>query len=359
MENQSNSKTSRYKDIDIIDPVHHVYLAKDLNTGEYCVKKIMDIYNIDVYKYLNHHIIKGVPRVYDYLEEDGQLTVIEELITGSQLSDMIEKKEVSASFVPYIMTQLCEILEKLHSAEPPVVHRDIKPSNIIIDAHGNVHLIDFNASKFYRDRDSSDTMLLGTMGYVAPEQFGFQSSSPQTDIFAMGKVLEELSEAAPGCCDFSPLIKKCTAMDPDERYENVSELRYAIAETAGIPGYENRHPAHHGLKWMLLQVPGFRSGKLWKAAIAVIFYMTLVSVAIETDTSSLPGAWPIIAKVYEFFVIYFMVYCGFNYRDLRFSRPFTKHHSPLITTIGICLMEVVIVFISVVVAAIVDIYFIE
>lgn len=358
MENQSNSKISRYKDIDIIDPVHHVYLAKDLKTGEYCVKKVMDIYNIDVYKFLHNHIIEGVPRVYDYSEEDGQLTVIEELITGRQLSDMIEKKEVSASFVPYIMTQLCEILEKLHSAKPPVVHRDIKPSNIIIDAHGKVYLIDFNASKFYRDKDSSDTMLLGTMGYAAPEQFGFQSSSPQTDIFAMGKVLEELSDAAPGCCDFSPLIKKCTAMDPEERYENVSELRYAIAETAGIPGYEKEYPAHHGLKWMLLQVPGFRSGKLWKAAIAVIFYMTLVSVAIETDTSSLPGAWPIIAKVYEVLAIYIMVYCGFNYKELIFSKPFTRRRSRLITAIGICIMEAVIAFVLVLAAAIVESYLI-
>ncbi len=358
MENKNASKISRYKDIDIIEPVHHVYLVKDLKTGEYFVKKVLDIYNIDVYKYLNHHIIEGVPRIYDYLEEDGQLTVIEELITGRQLSDMIEKKEVPASFVPYIMTQLCEILEKLHSAEPPVVHRDIKPSNIIIDAHGKVYLIDFNASKFYRDKDSSDTMLLGTMGYAAPEQFGFQPSSPQTDIFAMGKVLEELSDAAPDCCDFSPLIKKCTAMDPDERYENVSELRYAIAETAGIPGYKRKRPASHGLKWMLLQVPGFRSRTLWKAAIAVVFYMLLISFAIETDTSSLPGAWPIIAKVYEVLAIYIMVYCGFNYKELIFSRPFNRRRSRLITAIGICIMEVVIAFIFVLASVIVESYLI-
>ncbi|MGN0241674.1 MAG: serine/threonine protein kinase, partial [Candidatus Weimeria sp.] len=272
MENKNIVNRPRYKDIDIIDPLHHVYLAKDLNTGEYFVKKVLDIYNIDIYRYLRGHIIEGVPRVFEYSEEDGQLTVIEELINGRQLSEMMEKNEVSAGDVPYFMLQLCGILEKLHSAFPPVVHRDIKPSNIIIDDHGKVHLIDFNASKFYKDRDSSDTVLLGTMGYAAPEQFGFQSSSPQTDIFSLGKVLGELTDAAPGKWDFSPLIRKCTEMDPEERYQSVADLRADIAETAGIPGYEYISHKRHSIKEMLLKVPGFRSRTPWKSAVAMVFY---------------------------------------------------------------------------------------
>ena len=117
-------------------------------------------------------------------------------------------------------------------------------------------------------------------------------------------------------------------------------------------------PASHGLKWMLLQVPGFRSRTLWKAAIAVVFYMLLISFAIETDTSSLPGAWSIIAKVYEVLAIYIMVYCGFNYKELIFSRPFNRRRSRFITAIGICIMEVVIAFIFVLASVIVESYLI-
>lgn len=90
------------------------------------------------------------------------------------------------------MYELCEILEKLHSANPPIVHRDIKPSNIIITNYDHVILLDFNAAKYFTDPNTSDTILLGTKGYAAPEQYGFGSSTPQTDIYAVGILLKEL-----------------------------------------------------------------------------------------------------------------------------------------------------------------------
>lgn len=90
------------------------------------------------------------------------------------------------------MYDLCEILEKLHSVTPPIVHRDTKPSNIIITNYEHVVLLDFNAAKYFADTDTADTILLGTKGYAAPEQYGFGSSTPQTDIYALGILLKEL-----------------------------------------------------------------------------------------------------------------------------------------------------------------------
>ena len=75
---------------------------------------------------------------------------------------------------------------------PAIIHRDIKPSNIIITAYNRAVLLDFNAAKYYSCQSTEDTVLLGTQGYASPEQYGFGSSSPQTDIYSMGILFREL-----------------------------------------------------------------------------------------------------------------------------------------------------------------------
>ena len=87
---------------------------------------------------------------------------------------------------------LCNILEALHSMTPPIIHRDIKPSNIIITSYNYAMLLDFNAAKQFSGQNESDTVLIGTPGYAAPEQYGFGSSSPKTDIYSLGIVLREM-----------------------------------------------------------------------------------------------------------------------------------------------------------------------
>lgn len=77
------------------------------------------------------------------------------------------------------MIMLCNILNALHSMTPPIIHRDIKPSNIIITSYNYAMLLDFNAAKQFSGQNESDTVLIGTPGYAAPEQYGFGSSSPK------------------------------------------------------------------------------------------------------------------------------------------------------------------------------------
>ena len=76
----------------------------------------------------------------------------------------------------------------------PIIHRDIKPSNIMITEQNHVVLLDFNAAKLYTNASTNDTVLLGTKGYAAPEQYGFGSSSPQTDIYAIGVLIKEAAD---------------------------------------------------------------------------------------------------------------------------------------------------------------------
>lgn len=127
---------------------------------------------------------------------------------------------------------LCNILEALHSMTPPIIHRDIKPSNIIITSYNYAMLLDFNAAKQFSGQNESDTVLIGTPGYAAPEQYGFGSSSPKTDIYSLGIVLREMLGSITPVPDIAPILhrlnliaERCTQMTPAARYQSVVELK--------------------------------------------------------------------------------------------------------------------------------------
>lgn len=242
---------------DMIAPInesHQVYLVRHQESGRIFVKKILSVYSADIYRKIRRHPVAGIPVIAASCEEDGKLIVIEEFISGNTLSDLIEltgrseaapygspESACPSSVIPNepltipkigrYMIRLCEILERLHSLDPPVIHRDIKPSNIMITAGDTVVLLDLNAARYYSGSPgrSADTRLLGTHGYAAPEQYGFRESSPQTDLFAVGMTLKETVDALPyEDHTFDAVIRKCTQMDPSKRYASAGALKAAI-----------------------------------------------------------------------------------------------------------------------------------
>ena len=140
---------SYYKTITAINEAHKVYLVQHQDTQEIFIKKILDVYNIDIYKQLYSNHIIGTPRIIDYFEENNQLIIIEEYISGHTLLDMINQGELSLNKIILIMLDLCSILKKLHDFTPAIIHRDIKPSNVIITPYDRAVLLDFNAAKYY------------------------------------------------------------------------------------------------------------------------------------------------------------------------------------------------------------------
>ena len=232
---------SYYKTIAPINESHKVYLVRHQETGRLFVKKILDIYSIEIYKELQQHPVEGIPRIIAACEEDGKLTVIEEFISGTTLRDKIESAEppndpLSVSLIGSYMIQLCDILERLHSLDPPVIHRDIKPSNIMITGFDNIVLLDLNAARYYSGvpDQEADTKLLGTHGYAAPEQYGFMESRPQTDIFSVGRTLKDAVDALPyRDHTFDAVIERCTQMDPSKRYASAGALKTAIKRSLG------------------------------------------------------------------------------------------------------------------------------
>ena len=126
-----------------------------------------------------------------------------------------------------------------------IVHRDLKPSNILVDAAGQVRLLDFGIAKLL-DADapaaSQDTQFGGrlfTPDYASPEQVRGESVSASTDVFSLGVVLAKLlgqeSRAAQG--DLDTIVQKARKESAAERYQSMAEF----ADDSKIPGRVSRY----------------------------------------------------------------------------------------------------------------------
>ncbi len=230
-------RLSYYKEIGVLNEEHHVYLVQHTMTSKTYVKKIRSLYNQDVYKQLSEHPVVGVPRIHDYIEKDGNLFVFEEYISGTDLASLIkENGYLSEKESVKYATMLCDILIRLHSMEPPIIHRDIKPSNIMLTEDNRIILLDLNSAKNAVPGQKQDTVLLGTHGFAAPEQYGFGASNIQTDLYAVGVLIKYLmgnTDKVSYSNELAAIIEKCTRLEPEKRYSSASELKEALLECLG------------------------------------------------------------------------------------------------------------------------------
>lgn len=205
-----------------------ILLVEHETTHTKYIQKELNYYDKTLYQTLQKIKSPYLPKIFVIQENDNHLILIEEYIKGNTLDQQILSKED----VRNIMHQLCECLNSLHKLDPPIVHRDIKPENIIY--HNNkVTLLDFGIARFLDSKKNKDTLILGSVGYAAPEQFGFQQSNPQTDIYALGKLMNYLLNGSlehqnniP--LDLKQIILKATQLDYKNRYNSVKEMDLAI-----------------------------------------------------------------------------------------------------------------------------------
>ena len=171
-----------------------------------------------------------LPRVYEVAEKDGQLLVLEEYIQGDSLDEVLHCGLLDRTQTRHYALQLCEALWVLHSFG--AVHRDVKPENILLRGSDAV-LIDFDASRIQKLNQSSDTTMLGTNGYAAPEQYGVAQTDARTDIYALGVVMNVMltgqhpAQVLAGG-HLGRVIRRCTMMRPAQRYPNVRVLMDAL-----------------------------------------------------------------------------------------------------------------------------------
>ena len=181
---------------------------------------------IDAYENLLKIRCDNLPEIFDaLLMEDGQI-VLEEYISGANVAQVMELGHYRKQGARRIMISVCHALSILHMRG--LVHRDIKPENVVISENGRVVLIDFNAACRVND-NSRDTVIMGTIGYVSPEQLGLSQSDARTDIYAAGVLYNVMLTGQHPSVSIASgkagrIIRKCTAVNPDERYQTAAEL---------------------------------------------------------------------------------------------------------------------------------------
>jgi eukaryotic-like serine/threonine-protein kinase len=185
----------------------------------------------------------GIPRFYTCLIERGRVYIVMDLVRGIDLEDLVRQRgTLSERTVLSIASQVCDVLQYLHTQETPVIFRDVKPSNIMYDSHGLVSMIDFGIARL---TSSQSGHIMGTPGYAPPEQYR-GDVSPASDIYALGATMHHLLSGRdprgqkpfefPPLKQLIPKISEQTAaivhhalqIAPHERFFNVLEMRTAI-----------------------------------------------------------------------------------------------------------------------------------
>ena len=144
------------------------------------------IVETDLLKKLDH---PNLPSIVDIIEDDNTFLIVMDYVEGRSLEKELE--EYGAQRQDKVIEwakQLCDVLIYLHSRKPPIIYRDLKPENIMLRPDGKVMLIDFGTAREFKERNVSDTVCLGTVGYAAPEQFGGQGQTDaRTDIYGLDR----------------------------------------------------------------------------------------------------------------------------------------------------------------------------
>ncbi len=182
----------------------------------------------------------GIPEMLDFVKEQERSYYIMSYHEGITLTQYMQRyPQISQQTVMKIAKSVCRILTYLHEREVPIIHSDIKPANILLQKN-EVILLDFGVAQEMAGQ-CKNTYFQGTLGYAAPEcwQKSFQVC-PATDIFALGATMYCLLEGKePTQCfgkyelsgksenkknRWQPVLKRCTALDVQDRYQSVAQL---------------------------------------------------------------------------------------------------------------------------------------
>lgn len=296
-------------------------------------KEIMPV-DVDIYQQMTNIRHENLAAVYGVYTKDGRYYAVCEYVSGMSIQEYVENGGTFSNFyVKKIITSICDGLEVLHKIN--IVHRDISAKNVIVDKN-TVKIIDYDISRMYKKDKNRDTEILGTQGYAAPEQFGFSQTSPRSDIYSVGVLMNYMlvgkmpfEETASG--EFSSIIQKCIQPDENNRYKSASQLKNAVNKKR--------------LRYFLSTVPGFRSNKLYKKIIACIYYVFLLiayTVFVDyTDKNDIIQTYTI--NAFALVIPAMSLFNAFNWSDRLLK--YTNKQNRLAVRILITVLSLVIAFI--------------
>jgi serine/threonine protein kinase len=167
----------------------------------------------------------GVPRYFATIEEPpGTFNLVMQRVPGENLRELVKTKRMSETELRDVLVRCLEILDYLHTRTPAVIHRDIKPSNIVRSPGGACSLVDFGGV-LDAARDKGGSTIVGTFGYMAPEQLHGQVT-PATDLYALGATIVALA----GGIEPEDVPRKGLRMDLDKHLRSLDPgLRAALS----------------------------------------------------------------------------------------------------------------------------------
>ena len=211
--------------------------------------------------------------LFDFGRSDGTLYAVTELLQGTTLRERMAAERLPPRKAVEIAVGTAEGLAAAHAAG--VVHRDVKPENIFLTSDGRVKILDFGLARMEETSGqpagitsipttpspTEPGLVMGTAGYISPEQVRGQPADARSDIFALGTVLYEMltgerafarstageslaavlrdqppdvSRSAPGVSPaLDRLVVRCLEKSPDERFQSARDLAYALKELSG------------------------------------------------------------------------------------------------------------------------------
>jgi serine/threonine protein kinase len=216
----------------------------------------------------------NITSVYDIGSQDGAPYVVSELLEGEPLQSLLAGDRLSTRRAIGFAIQLAQGLAAAH--EKGIVHRDLKPANVFVTTDGRVKILDFGLAKFLREDVSSVASglssmtatepgaVLGTLGYMAPEQLRGKPADARSDIFSFGAILYEMLSGkrafrgdsaadtvsavlrddppdlsvtdrtiSPG---LERILRHCLEKNPEQRFQSARDLAFDLeALTGSLP----------------------------------------------------------------------------------------------------------------------------
>lgn len=245
-----------------------VYLAHDKSLGRDVAIKVLlpefisDRERVNRFKLeakaasaLNH---PNIITIHEVGEDDGKLFIATEQIVGETLRSLISHKSLTLATSIKIAEQIASALTSAHKAG--IIHRDIKPENIMVREDGFVKVLDFGLAKPTITKSEADTldlvetkkgMIMGSVGYMSPEQARGNAVDARTDLWSIGVVFYEMltgktpflgdtmtdilaniihkepipiAEQIEAPTELYRIVKKSLRKESDERYQNAKDL---------------------------------------------------------------------------------------------------------------------------------------
>ena len=136
--------------------------------------------------------------IYDVGEDDGIVYLVMELVEGPSIKDVLETGRLEPGEVAALGHRVAGALAAIHARG--LVHRDVKPGNVLLPVDGPPKVVDFGTVHVVGEHAATLTTpgtMMGTIGYVAPEQFDGHEVTPRADVYAVGLLLHECLTGRP------------------------------------------------------------------------------------------------------------------------------------------------------------------